>query len=81
MRGFEPYVLFKASNNNLSWKERVWNFSKFYSAGFVMVNDMPVKLDIFECYWTKEFKGNLLTAVSNILASLNELNPYIAQPF
>ena len=70
-----PHVLYKASNNNVSWREKVWNFFKFYNTNFVLVNDIPVELDIWGRYCTKEFKGNLPTTVSDTLDALNELNP------
>ena len=41
-----------------------------------MVNDIPAELDLWGRYWTKEFKGNLPTTVSDTLDALNELNPY-----
>ena len=71
-----PYVLYKANNNNVNWREKVWNFLKFYSTDFVFVKDIPAELDLWERYWTKEFKGNLPTTVSDTLDALNELNPY-----
>ena len=71
-----PYVLYKANNNNVNWREKVWNFFKFYSTDFVFVKDIPAELDLWERYWTKEFKGNLPTTVSDTLDALNELNPY-----
>ena len=71
-----PYVLYKANNNNVNWREKVWNFFKFYSTDFVFVKDIPAELDLCERYWTKVFKGNLPTTVSDTLDDLNELNPY-----
>ena len=52
----------------------MWNFLKFYSTDFVFVKDMPAELDLWEQYWTKEFKRNLPT--SDTLDAVNELNPY-----
>ena len=49
---------------------------KFYNTDFVFVKDIPAELDLWERYWTKEFKGNLPSTVSDTLDSLNELNPY-----
>ena len=69
-------MLYKANNNNVNWREKVWNFLKFYSTDFVFVKDIPAELDLWEQYWTKEFKGNLPTTVSDTLDALNELNPY-----
>ena len=69
-------MLYKAKNNNVNWREKVWNFLKFYNTDFVFVKDIPAELDIWERYWTKEFKGNLPTTVSDTLDALNELNPY-----
>ena len=60
--------------NNVNWREKVWNFLKFYNTNFV--KDMPAELELWERYWTKEFKGNLPTTVSDTLDALNELNPY-----
>ena len=72
-----PHVLYKANNNNnVNWRENVWSFLKFYNKDFVLVKDIPVELDLWERYWTKEFKGNLPTTVSDTLDTLNELNPY-----
>ena len=52
-----PYVLYKA-NNNVNRREKVWNFFKFYSTDFVFVKDIPAELDLWERYWTKEFKDS-----------------------
>ena len=72
-----PHVLYKTNNNNnVNWREKFWNFFKFYNTDFVLVKDIPAELDLWERYWTKEFKGNLPTAVSDTLDALNELNPY-----
>ena len=71
-------MLSKANNNNVNWKEKVWNFFKFYNTDFVLV--IPAELDFWERYWTKEFKGNLPTTVSDTLDALNELNPYSYPP-
>ena len=35
-----PYVLYKAKNNNVNWREKVWNFLKFYNTDFVFVKDI-----------------------------------------
>ena len=35
-----PYVLCKAKNNNVNWREKVWNFLKFYNTDFVFVKDI-----------------------------------------
>ena len=71
-----PQVLYKANNNNnVNWRENVWSFLKFYNKDFVLIKDIPVELDLWERYWTKEFKGNLPTTVSDTLDTLNELNP------
>ena len=51
-------------------------FFKFYNTDFVLVKDIPAELDHWERYWTKKFKGNLPTTVSDTLDALNELNPY-----
>ena len=32
-----PHVLYKANNNNVNWREKVWNFLKFYNADFAFV--------------------------------------------
>ena len=69
-------MLYKANNNNVSWRVNVWNFLKFYSIDFVFVKNLPADIDLWERYWTKEFKGNLPTTVSDMLDALNELNPY-----
>ena len=71
-----PHVLYKTNNNNVNWRETFWDFLKFYNTDFVLVKDIPAELDLWERYWTKEFKGNLPTAVSDTLDALNELNPY-----
>ena len=71
-----PYVLHKANNNNVNWRLKVWNFFKFYNTDFVFVKDMPAELDLWERYWTKEFKVNLPTTVNETLNAINELNPY-----
>ena len=71
-----PYVLYKANNNNVNWRGKVWNIFKFYNTDFVFEKDIPAELDLWERYWTKEFKGNLPTAVSDTLDALNELNSY-----
>ena len=71
-----PYVLDKATNNNVNWREKVWNFLKFCNTDFVFEKDIPAELDLWERYWTNEFKGNLPTAVSYTLDALNELNLY-----
>ena len=68
-------MLYKAKNN-VNWKEKVWNFLKFCNTDFVFVKEIPAELDLWEQYWTKEFKGNLPSTVSDILDALNELNPY-----
>ena len=41
-----PYVLYKANNNNVSWREKVWDFSKFYNTDFVFVKHIPAELDL-----------------------------------
>ena len=46
---------------------------------FVLAKYIPTRLDLWESCWTKEFKGNLLTTVSDTLAALNKLNPYSYQ--
>ena len=72
-------MLYKAKNNNVNWREKVWNFLKFYNTDFVFVKDIYtsiVRPFLWERYWTKEFKGNLPTTVSDTLEALNELNPY-----
>ena len=69
-------MLYKPNYNNVNWGEKVWNFFKFYNIDFVFVKDIPVELDLWERYWTKEFKGSLPTAVSDTLDALNELNSY-----
>ena len=69
-------MLYKANSNNVNWREKVWSFLKFYDTDFVFVKDIPAELDLWERYWTKEFKGNLFTTVSDTLDALNELNPY-----
>ena len=71
-----PYVLYKAKNNYVKWREKVWNFFRFYNTYFVFVKDTWAELELWEPYWTKEFKGNLPTTVSDTLDALNELNPY-----
>ena len=43
---FVPYVLYKVKNNNVNWKEKVWNFLKFYHADFVFGKDIPVESDL-----------------------------------
>ena len=60
----------------MSIGENVWNFLKFYNTDLVFVKDIPAELDLWGRYWTKEFKGNLPTTVSDTLDALNELNPY-----
>ena len=57
-------------------EKKVWNFLKFYNTDFVFTKDIPAELDIWKRYWTKEFKGNLLTTVSDTLDAINELNSY-----
>ena len=69
-------MLYKANSNNVNWREKVWSFLKFYDTDFLFVKDIPAALDLWERYWTKEFKGNLPTTVSDNLDALNELNPY-----
>ena len=76
-------MLCKAKNNNVNWREKVWNFLKFYNTDFVFVKDIYtsiVRPFLWERYWTKEFKGNLPTTVSDTLEALNELNPYSYPP-
>ena len=63
-------------NDNVNWREKIWNFSKFYNTDFVFVKDIPAEVDLWERYWTKEFKGNLPTTVSDTLDALSELDPY-----
>ena len=67
-----PYALYKENNNNVNWKEKVWNFFNFYNTNFVLAKDKPAELDFWERYWTKEFKGNHPTTVD----AISELNPY-----
>ena len=67
---------YKANKNNVKWREKVWNFLKVYNTDFVFLKDIPAELDLWEQYWTKEFKGNLPTTVSDTLDALNELNQY-----
>ena len=69
-------MLYKANNNNVNWRGKVWNIFKFYNTDFVFEKDIPAELDLWERYWTKEFKGNFPTTVSDTLDALNELNPY-----
>ena len=73
---FVPYVLYKANNDNVNWREKVWIFFKFSNKDFVFVKDIPGGLKLFELYWTKEFKRNLRTAVGDTLDAFNELNSY-----
>ena len=40
-----------------------------------MVKDILAELDIWERYWTKEFRGNLPTTVTDTLDAYHELNP------
>ena len=61
------------NNNNVTWREKVWNFLKFYITDFVLVKDIPAVLDLWEGYWTER---NLPITVSDTLDALNELNPY-----
>ena len=42
------YVLYKAKNNNVSWREKVWNFLKIYNTDFFFVKDIPADLDLWE---------------------------------
>ena len=67
-------MLYKTNSNNANWREKVWNFFKFYDTDFVFVKDIPAELD--QRHWTKESKGNLLTILNDTLDALNELNPY-----
>ena len=73
---FVPYVLYRANNDNVNWKEKVWIFLKFSNKDFVFVKDIPAGLKLLERYWTKEFKRNLRTAVGDTLDAFNELNSY-----
>ena len=41
------YVLYKARNNYVNWREKVWNFLKFYNSDFVFVKDIPAELNLF----------------------------------
>ena len=61
-------MLYKTNSNNANWREKVWNFFKFYDTDFVFVKDIRAELD--QRHWTKESKGN------DTLDALNELNPY-----
>ena len=45
-----PYVLHKANNNNVNWREKVWKFLKFYDTDLVLVKDIPAELDFWEQY-------------------------------
>ena len=40
------YVLYKAKNNYVNWREKIWNFLKFYNTDFVFVKDIPTELDL-----------------------------------
>ena len=33
--------------NNVNWREKVWNFLKFYNTDFNFVKDMPAELDLW----------------------------------
>ena len=48
-----PYVLYKANNDNVNWRENVWNFLKSYNTDFVFGKDIPAELDLLERYRTK----------------------------
>ena len=69
-------MLYRANNDNVNWKEKVWIFLKFCNKDFVFVKDIPAGLKLLERYWTKEFKRNLRTAVGDTLDAFNELNSY-----
>ena len=71
-----PYVLFKANNNYVNWREKVWNFFWFYNTYFVFVKNIPAEIEIWERYSNEKFEGNLPTTLSDTLDALNELNPY-----
>ena len=63
-------------NNNVNWREKIYIFLNVFTTDFVLVRDIPGELDLWERYWTKEFKGNLPTTASDTLDALNELNPF-----
>ena len=71
-----PYVLYKANNNYVKWREKVWNFVRFYNTYFVFVKDIPAELETWERYSTEKFEGNLPTTLSDTFDVLSELNPY-----
>ena len=45
-----PYVLYNANNNNVNWREKVWDFLKFHNADFIVVKDIPAELDFWKRY-------------------------------
>ena len=69
-------MLYKANNNYVKWREKVWNFVRFYNTYFVFVKDIPAELETWERYSTEKFEGNLPTTLSDTFDVLSELNPY-----
>ena len=62
-------------------KKKFGIFLHFIMQILFFLKDIPAELDFWERYWTKQFKRNLPTTISDTLDALNELIHIVTELF